>query len=160
MSKIESIQNEAEAIRARLNKQQEDIEVLFRKAKETGENLSPELMANFEKEKKNIAEINKKVDSISAAADAKKPKGKKILWKIYKIAMFVIAPFSLSLLGSFIFPSLKYEIVNGTMKAIRTTEGFSSNEFTMLVFAAWGLFLVFFIIRGIIRWIARTAKNA
>jgi seryl-tRNA synthetase len=68
MSKIESIQNEAEDIRARLNNQQEIIEALFQKAKETGENPSPELMADFEKEKKNIAEINKKVDSISTAA--------------------------------------------------------------------------------------------
>jgi hypothetical protein len=107
-----------------------------------------------------------------------KSKLKKRAWKIFKIAMFVIAPFLLSLPGFFLFPSqatldaeLARTALSGAtdewnewfLRAYFTGEldsKFTFEKYMAVVFAVWGAIALFFIIRGIIRWVARTAAVA
>jgi hypothetical protein len=105
-----------------------------------------------------------------------KAKLKKKAWKIFKIAMFIIAPFLLTSVGILTLPSeaelsaeKMHGILNGTynkddfLREYITGESnsrFTSDNFTVIVFAVWGAIALFFIVRGIIRWVARTAAAA
>jgi seryl-tRNA synthetase len=71
MCEIDTIKNEAEAIKDRLNKQKEEIDLLIQKAKEQGEELSPDLIADFEQTKQSVEEINKRADNISTETKKK-----------------------------------------------------------------------------------------
>jgi hypothetical protein len=127
-----------------------------------------------------------------------KSKLKKTAWKVYKIAMFVIAPFFLSLVGNLIFPSeaelaaekfdilfeKRRELHEERMRSLSERNSsrelelnreesrfeselnseydlkFTSDKFMATVFIIWGIIALFFIVRGTIRWVARTAAAA
>jgi ABC-type multidrug transport system fused ATPase/permease subunit len=150
VGEIESIKNEAEAVRDRLNRQQKEIEALFQKARESGEELPPDLVAEFEKEKQNIAEINKKVDNISAVVKKKRPANNNPIKKRLLMILYICA-----YLGGLI---LSFGLISIGGRDTEKYVWFSTAGFILLVVTS--IVFIIWIIRGIIRWIARTAKEA
>jgi hypothetical protein len=104
-----------------------------------------------------------------------KSKLKKRALKILKITVFVIVPFLLSSIGDSIFPSkadliaeqaqmisdgVDSEIILRSYFTGEYDSKITSNKFRGIVFTAWGIIALFFVIRSAIRWVARTAATA
>jgi hypothetical protein len=104
-----------------------------------------------------------------------KPSSGKKAWKKYKIIVSVAVTLFLWTLAYIIFPSkadLSAELARTLLTSdpsdrpdalrllIESKSKFTSDDFTIIVFTVWGLIALFFIARGIIRWVARTAAEA
>jgi high-affinity Fe2+/Pb2+ permease len=138
-----------QTIKDNLNKQKEDIERLVQKAKETGEELPPEIIAEFEKEKQNVAGINKSIDDTESRLKKTSlaPRGiERLLVNLLYICAYlggVILSLGLMSVGYQKTKELIWLGIAGTVLLVVIS----------IIFIIW-------IIRGIIRRIARIAKNA
>jgi hypothetical protein len=107
MGEIAEMAVKAENIRNAMNEKARKIERLIEKAKETGEELPPELLADFEREKQNLSEINQSIDNINdriKKINAKKrtsdPLARWIFHPILKTAIWFAFPVVLMIGGA------------------------------------------------------------
>jgi hypothetical protein len=156
MDEIDTVKNEAEAIKDKLNKQKEEIDLLIKKAKEQGEDLSPVLIADFEQAKQSVAEINKRADNINAKVEKIKQKTKPSGKKPMKNGRRVLLS-TLKYLGALALASV---LMGLGVVGIETEQYGWALVIGVLIFIVTMAVFAFWTIRGIIRWIARTAKAA
>jgi hypothetical protein len=63
---MDDVISKTETMKNNLNRQKYEIELLIKKVKDDGEELPPDLLAEFEKAKQNVLEINESIDDINA----------------------------------------------------------------------------------------------